>query len=118
MANRLMEIVANHGTGNDILALAKLIKSADPNANVPHAPLMQISHESGRNVYDCIGFTPPVVFKKLANIADEGKLPTQAMERILQDQELVEQMACLMFLVSQSLPNFVLAHALGGSPDK
>ena len=115
MANRLMELVANHGTGNDILALAKLIKSADPNANVPYTPLMQINHQED-NVYTALGFSPSETFKAMHNVmqGDYDSI-SKAVEAMLQDQKTVEQMATLMMLLCNKLPLPMIAMALGGS---
>lgn len=115
--NSLMEIVATHGTGNDILALAQLLK-ANNAINVPHTPLMKIQHLRDCNVYDCVGFTPPDVFQSLQDISNEipdGSMITQVMEKVLQDPILVERMACLMIMLTQSLPGPMLSLALGGS---
>lgn len=115
MANRLMELVANHGTGNDILALAKLLKGIDP--NVPYTPITQIKHEEG-NIYNSLGFTPNDAFFKMSQIETNfnGTMMTEFVEEVLQDQQLVEQMAIIAVLLCKKMPAPLIAMALGGSP--
>jgi len=118
MANRLMEIVANHGTGNDILALAKLLKGIDP--NVPYTPITQIKHEEGKNLYNLLGFTPNESFFKMSEIETnfKGTMMTEFIEEVLQDQQLVEQMAIIAVLICKKMPAPFIAMALGGSPSE
>lgn len=117
MANRLMELVANHGTGNDILALAKLLKGIDP--NVPYTPITQIKHEEG-NIYKLLGFTPNDAFFKMSQIETSfnGSMMTEFIEEVLQDQQLVEQMAIIAVLLCKKMPTSLIAMALGGSPSE
>ena len=115
MANRLMELVANHGTGNDILALAKLLKGIDP--NVPYTPVTQIKHEKG-NIYKLLGFTPNDAFFKMSQIETNfnGTMMTEFIEEMLQDQQLVEQMAIIAVLLCKKMPAPIIGMALGDSP--
>lgn len=115
MANRLMELVANHGTGNDILALAKLLKGINP--NVPYTPVTQIKHEEG-NIYKSLGFTPSEAFFKMSQIETRfnGTMMTEFLEEVLQDQQLVEQMAIISVLLCKKMPAPLIGMALGGSP--
>lgn len=117
MENRLMEIVANYGTGNDILALAKLLKGVDPNANVPFTPITQIRHEQG-NIWNMMGFTPNETFASMAQLEDgfAGSLMTELLEKVLQNQQLTEQMAIIAVMLCQKLPPPFIGTALGGSP--
>lgn len=117
MANRLMELVANHGTGNDILALAKLLKGIDP--NVPYTPITQLKHEEG-NIYESLGFTPNDAFFKMSQIETNfsGTMMTELIEDVLQDQQLVEQMAIIAVLLCKKMPAPFIAMALGGSPSE
>ena len=113
--HRLMEIVAENGTGNDILALAKLLKGINP--NVPYTPITQIKHEEG-NIYKLLGFTPNDAFFKMSQIETNfnGTMMTELVEEVLQDQQLVEQMAIIAVLLCKKMPAPFIAMALGGSP--
>ena len=113
--HRLMEIVAENGTGNDILALAKLLKGINP--NVPYTPITQIKHEEG-NIYNSLGFTPNDAFFKMSQIETNfsGTMMTELVEEVLQDQQLVEQMAIIAVLLCKKMPAPFIAMALGGSP--
>lgn len=115
--HRLMEIVAENGTGNDILALAKLLKGIDP--NVPYTPITQIKHEEG-NIYKLLGFTPNESFFKMSEIETNfsGTMMTEFIEEVLQDQQLVEQMAIIAVLLCKKMPASLIGMALGGSPSE
>lgn len=117
MAIRLMELVANHGTGNDILALAKLLKGIDP--NVPYTPITQLKHGQG-NIYEMLGFTPNDSFFKMSQIETRftGTMMTEFLEEVLQDQQLVEQMAIIAVMLCRQLPPPLIAMTLGGSPSE
>ena len=115
MKNNLMQIVAEHGTGSDILELAKLLRSAGDNT-VPYRPITQVKHEKG-NIYQCIGFTPNDTFGRMAEI--EQSLPnaqflTEKIEGMLKDQQTTEQMAILALLLIAKLPTPMVAMMLGG----
>ena len=111
-----MSIVAEHGTGSDILELANLLRNAGDN-NVPHTPITKVKHELG-NIYECIGFTPNDTFGRMAEI--EQSLPnaqflTEKIEAMLKDQETTEQMAILAMLLIAKLPTPMVGMLLGGS---
>lgn len=115
----IMQVIAEHGSGNDILELSKLIKSSNPNAPIARVPLMKINHDISDNIYECLGFTPNETFKAIAEKhekADEKYLVTKTshiLDEILKDEELIEQMACLFLLTIKSLPPQIIKMALG-----
>lgn len=115
MRNNLMSIVAEHGTGNDILELANLLRSAGEN-NVPHVPITRVKHEFG-NIYECLGFTPNDTFGKMAEI--EQSMPnaqflTEKIEAMLKDQQTTEQMAIIAMILMGGLPHQMIGMLLGG----
>lgn len=117
MRNNLMHIVAEHGTGNDILELANLLRSAGN--NVPHTPITKVKHNFG-NVYECLGFTPNDTFGRMAEI--EQSLPnaqflTEKIEAMLKDQQTTEQMAILAVLFIAKLPTPMIGMLLGGQSE-
>lgn len=114
----LMQVVANHGSGDDIRNLANLIKSANPNAVVAHQPLMKIKHVDG-NIYEGLGFNPKKTFKELGKVHDElcqileNVRHSNMIEQTLKNQELTEECAALFLLLTNSLPMPMIAMALG-----
>lgn len=115
--NKLMQIVAEHGNGTDILEMANLLRSAGK--NVPYTPITMVRHEHG-NVYDCVGFTPIDTFRKMSTIEQQlGPVPfkTKLFEQMLKDQQLVEQMAIIACLLIKQMPVTMVSHILGGQPD-
>lgn len=113
--NKLMQIVAEHGTGNDILEMANLLRSAGK--NVPYEPVTKIKHIDGENVYECLGFTPSETFSKMSEIEDSlGKpiLPTKIYEQMLKDQQTTEQMALICCLLINEI-GINLTNALLGA---
>lgn len=114
----LMNVVANHGSGDDIRNLASLIKTANPNAVVAHQPLMRVRHVDG-NIYEGLGFIPSKTFMNLGKLSDElsQKVETvrhsNMIEETLKNQELTEECAALFILLTNSLPLPMIAMALG-----
>ena len=118
MKENLMSIVAEHGTGHDILTLASLFRAAGEN-NVPHTPITKVNHDFG-NVYQCLGFTPNDTFGRMAEI--EQSLPnaqflTEKIEAMLKDQQTTEQMAILAVLLITKLPTPMIGMLLGGQSE-
>lgn len=116
MRNNLMSIVAEHGTGSDILELANLLRNAGDN-NVPYTPITKVKHDFG-NIYQCLGFTPNDTFGKMAEIEQSlgpVEFQTQLFEQMLKDQVVVEQMAILACLLIKRLPTEMIGMMLGGS---
>lgn len=114
----LMQIIANHGSGDDIRNLASLIKSANPNAVVAHQPLMKIKHIDG-NIYEGLGFNPSKTFKGLGKVHDElsqiveNVRYSNMIEQTLKNQELTEECAALFLILTNSLPMPMITMALG-----
>ena len=111
--NKLMQIVAKHGTGTDILEMAKLLKAN--NVTVEHQPLIRNIQHHEINLYDALGFTPNEPFRKMHNIVENcDNQVSQVVEKVLEDQLLTEQMAVLAVLLTQTLPAPIVAMSLGG----
>lgn len=119
---RLVDIIAEHGDGNDIIEFGKLVNSAGKGAkmNMPWKPKMQFSEKNSSNLYDSLGFNPANTFRKVHNAVEKHQ-PTNHIEFIKAvitdtDQETIEQLAALMLLVKQELPPFIVLQVLGGRP--
>ena len=117
MRNNLMSIVAEHGTGDDILELANLLRSAGN--NVPHTPITRVKHDFG-NIYECLGFTPNDTFGRMAEI--ERSMPnaqflTEKIEAMLKDQQTTEQMAIIAMILIGGLPHQMIGMLLGGKSE-
>ncbi len=115
----LMTVVSENGSGDDIRTLASLIKQADNN-NLKHIPITQVRHIEESNIYDCIGFTPDEVFKKLATLERENStftMETQFIEKFIQDQELTERLAIMANLMMKKMPPPMVHMILGGVPE-
>lgn len=117
MANNLMTIIAEHGTGDDILALAAIMRAAG-NKNVPYQPVSVLKHMENTNIYTCLGFNPNDVFRAMNNlqVPNDSCMTTEFMECMLGNQLLTERMAMLGFLLMKSMPPEMVGYHLGGKP--